>query len=75
VSGRGLLSADPVSVAVDGGAPVAVTEWAGPWLIEERWWDAERNRRAARLQVCTEDSVARLLTLEDGRWWVEAIYD
>jgi protein ImuB len=74
VSGRGLLGSPPATVEVDG-RRVAVTAWAGPWLVEERWWDTERSRRVARLQVCTDDGVARLLTLEDGRWWVEAVYD
>jgi protein ImuB len=75
VNGRGLLRSAPSVLTVDGGAPVAITAWAGPWPVEERWWDAERGRRTARLQVCTDDGVARLLTLEAGRWTVEAVYD
>jgi protein ImuB len=75
VNGRGLLGAAPAALAVDSGRHVAVTAWAGPWLLEERWWDGDRGRRAARLQVCTDDGVARLVTLESGQWWVEAVYD
>jgi hypothetical protein len=33
------------------------------------------RRRTARLQVVTEDGMARLLRTERGRWWVEALYD
>jgi protein ImuB len=75
VTGRGLLGAVPVALAVDGGPPRPIETWAGPWVVEERWWDTGRGRRAARLQVCTDDGVARLVTLEAGRWWVEAVYD
>jgi protein ImuB len=75
VNGRGLLSAPPVTISIDGAPAVNVTAWAGPWPVEERWWDTDRGRRAARVQVCTDDGIARLLTLEAGQWWVEAIYD
>jgi protein ImuB len=70
VSGRGVLHADPA--VVQGREVVA---WAGPWPVEERWWDPARHRRRARLQVLTDDGVARLLTLESGVWSVEAVYD
>jgi hypothetical protein len=72
VSGRGLLSAPIELVSVDEGPWQAVTGWAGPWPVTERWWAA--RRRTARLQVVTEDGVARLLRTERGRWWVEAVY-
>jgi protein ImuB len=75
VTGRGLLGASPAALSVDGGAPVRISAWAGPWLVEERWWDPGRGRRAARLQVCTDDGTARLLSLESGRWWIDAVYD
>lgn len=70
VTGRGLLASEPARVA---GA--AVTAWAGPWLADERWWDPPAHRRRARFQVVTDDGVARLVALENGRWWVEATYD
>jgi protein ImuB len=43
--------------------------------VEERWWDPERQRRRARLQVLDATGVARLLSIEGGRWSVEAVYD
>jgi protein ImuB len=75
VSGRGFLSAPPVTVVVGGEPPTAVTAWAGPWVTEERWWDPEAVQRVARLQVCTADGAARLLARREGRWSVEATYD
>ena len=43
VTGRGQLSAVPVRLSVAGGPPVAVTAWAGPWPVTERWWDTEQQ--------------------------------
>jgi protein ImuB len=51
-----------------------VVAWAGPWPVEERWWDAGGARRLARLQVVTADGQAWLVACERGRWWVEAAY-
>jgi protein ImuB len=62
-------------VRVDGGGWVDVVAWAGPWPVEERWWDAGRARRQARLQILDGTGVARLLAQEGGRWWIEAVYD
>ncbi|MGH9247065.1 MAG: DNA polymerase Y family protein [Acidimicrobiales bacterium] len=75
VSGRGVASAPPARVAVAGGPWRTVAAWAGPWPADERWWDPADHRRRARFQVRTDDGIARLLTLEGGRWWVEATYD
>lgn len=74
VSGRGVISAAPASVTFDRGRSLAVTGWAGPWPVEERWWEAG-GRRKARLQVLLADGTAHLLTLEGGRWGVEAAYE
>lgn len=98
VSGRGVISAAPAFVSGAGGTRARVRAWAGPWCIEERWWDPVRHRRRARVQVLLEAPaaqaraadgqrrrdrdpshpsllVAHLLTLEGGKWWVEATYD
>jgi protein ImuB len=81
VTGRGLLSAAPALVSVDGGRWEDVVGWAGPWPASERWWTARRRR--ARLQVVSTlpapgtppRQTARLLVVERGRWWVEAVHD
>ncbi len=74
VDARGALSAPPVGLRVDG-RPREVAAWAGPWPVDERWWDPERHRRRARLQVVADDGVARLVELEGGTWRVAATYD
>jgi protein ImuB len=75
VSGRGLLSGAPSRLRVAGGAWVPIAAWAGPWPVDERWWDPRAHRRVARLQVTTDQGTAYLLKLAGGRWWVEATYD
>jgi protein ImuB len=74
VSGRGLLSQTPTQVSIGGGPWQAITAWAGPWCIEERWWDATRSRRLARFQVVLQDGIAHVLTVEQGSWAIEASY-
>lgn len=51
VSGRGVISAAPAYVSISGAPMRMVQAWAGPWCIEERWWDPARHRRKARVQV------------------------
>ena len=74
VTGRGAVSAAPVGVQVGTTAPEVVQSWAGPWPVEERWWDAVRARRMARFQVLTGSGRLLLLTLERGQWWLAAEY-
>lgn len=75
VTGRGLVTAAPARLRTGTARDVDVVAWAGPWPVEERWWDPGAARRRARLQVVDADGVARLVALEDGRWWVLAVYD
>ncbi|MGW2748099.1 DNA polymerase Y family protein [Streptomyces sp. NPDC001450] len=74
VSGRLALSARPARVAVEGYGEAAVDGWAGPWPVLEQWWDRERARRIARMQIAAADGRAWLLVIEHGRWWAEAHY-
>jgi protein ImuB len=74
VSGRAMLTAAPAELAVDGGPGLPVDAWAGPWPVEERWWDPQAARRRARFQILASGR-AHLLSIEGGRWWVEATYD
>ena len=73
VSGRGLLSSEPAALAVENGAFEPVVAWAGPWPLEERWWEGSRRRRA-RIQVVLEGGEAYVVSRETGGWWVEATY-
>ena len=74
VNGRGLLSAVPDSVSITGKPTTAITAWAGPWPLDERWWDPERHRRLARFQLTTERGTALLAVVENQQWWITGIY-
>lgn len=81
VSGRGDLIGIPTAVhfAGDDGRPAAtrpaaVAAWAGPWPVDERWWDPDRHRRQARLQLVTAEGTALLVTRQQRRWWLTAVY-
>ncbi len=81
VNARHELSSSPVVVVI-GSTRYKVNSWAGPWPVEERWWDSTRSRRLVRLQlVCekiTSDNASQILAmlaiLEHGEWTVSAIY-
>ena len=74
VDDRGVLSAPPASIS-SGRATLRVEAWAGPWTVDERWWDAELASRTSRLQVVDTAGTGWLLALEHGSWWVEGRYD
>jgi protein ImuB len=74
VSGRGAVSAPPATLVVEGRPAQPITAWAGPWPIDERWWDEGRHRRLARFQVVTADGAAHLVAVEQQRWRLLATY-
>ena len=77
VSGRHELSAPPTHVIIDR-RRCRVRSWAGPWPIEERWWDGLRRRRIVRMQLVIEDRPqthkAVVVVLDNGRWGLSAQY-
>ncbi|WP_205801381.1 DNA polymerase Y family protein [Micromonospora thermarum] len=75
VSARLAVSAAPARLAVGTARPVEIVGWTGPWPADERWWAPAEARRRARFQVGLADGTALLLTVEGGRWLVEAVYD
>ncbi len=75
VTGRATVTGAPARLSRPGRAPVAVAAWAGPWPVDERWWEPARHRRRARFQVVDDAGAAHLLAVEGGRWWLEATYD
>ncbi|KAA1420373.1 DNA polymerase Y family protein [Mumia zhuanghuii] len=79
VSDRGMVTAAPAqfgSMGLDTAQTLQpVAAWAGPWPVDERWWDTEQAVRAARFQVVGVDGSAWLLRVSDGVWCVEARYD
>ncbi|WP_199441839.1 DNA polymerase Y family protein [Umezawaea beigongshangensis] len=80
VTGRHDLTAVPVALVV-GARRRDVLAWAGPWPVDERWWDPEHAHRAARVQVLAAggpgelEQIAYLLVRRGGRWAVEGVYD
>ena len=74
VGGRGSMSGPPAVVVLDD-RPRGVIAWAGPWSVDERWWDQRSRRRRARLQVVLDDGRALLVFVERGCWYVEGFHD
>lgn len=78
VDARLRLSGDPTVVwwpPQDGrDTEAAVTGWAGPWPVVQRWWTSAGSRQVY-LQVTVADGRAVLLGLRDGVWWIDALYD
>jgi len=62
-------------LSVAGGSWSSVVAWAGPWPVDERWWDDAAHRRRVRWQVVTAEGTAHLLSQQADRWEVEATYD
>ena len=74
VNERGSLSGSPSVFSASGAESRAITAWAGPWPINERWWSEDASR-AWRCQVVDATGCAWLLVLDSGGWWAEARYD
>lgn len=70
VSGRHELSAVPARVVIDRRAHDIVS-WAGPWPVEECWWDPHRHRRSVRMHVVVPGR-AMVMVLERGAWAIIA---
>ena len=69
------LSADPAWMSWRG-RQVAISSWAGPWPVCEKWWDPQRSRFLHRLQLLDERGIGWLLVAENGSdWRLEARYD
>jgi protein ImuB len=73
VSGRGEVSASPAALVVRCAAR-PLRSWAGPWPIDQRWWEPRRRRRVAQFQVVTDDGEAYLVAAERQQWWILAAY-
>ena len=82
VSARGALSGAPsvfrllpAPQVADSNKLYPITAWAGPWPVEERWWDSDTENRLARFQLVTADGRAWLAAVQNTHWWIEASYD
>ncbi|MBN9142107.1 MAG: DNA polymerase Y family protein [Micrococcales bacterium] len=72
---RGRVSAAPAVIVSQTGARRDLTAWAGPWPLEERWWDPQAARSAHRVQAVDASGCAWLLVLDGEGWWAEGRYD
>jgi protein ImuB len=91
VTGRGLFSADPARLTAPalksaGNRTGRLSWWAGPWPVDERWWDSgqvatqTKAGRTARVQVLLDgdgDTPGRALLLcyRQRRWYLEGMYE
>jgi protein ImuB len=75
VTERGSLSASPAVLVSPTGSRRDLTAWAGPWPLEERWWDPQAARVAQRFQVVDATGEAWLLVLDARGWWAHGRYD
>ncbi|MDT5166297.1 MAG: protein ImuB, partial [Mycobacterium sp.] len=81
VTSRGLFSAEPARLTARD-RDDRLRWWAGPWPVDERWWDPDRAAgRTARVQVLLEGErpsdpgPALLLCYRQRRWYLEGIYE
>lgn len=81
VTDRGVLTAVPARFHT-GSAPgwQQVDAWAGPWPVEEQWWEGvsaglDHRGLVARFQIVGTDGRAWLMRCDSGQWWTEASYD
>ncbi|MFV0496335.1 DNA polymerase Y family protein [Mycobacterium sp.] len=79
VTSRGMFSADPARLTARGRTE-RLRWWAGPWPVDERWWDPEAGsagsaNRAARAQVLLDSERALLLCYRQRKWYLEGAYE
>lgn len=85
ISARCESSGDPASMLLPDGQWSRVRAWAGPWPLDEAWWESSgsvdqagspsaRRPPTFRMQVVDEGGRAWLLRYL-RRWWIEAAYD
>lgn len=76
VTDRGVFDAPPSRLRW-GTKEWELTGLAGPWPVDERWWDSGHAATGptARAQVVLDDERALLLVFDEGRWRVEGIYE
>ncbi|EOM75531.1 DNA polymerase Y family protein [Rhodococcus rhodnii] len=74
VTDRGMFSDVPVHVAW-GSRSWRVEACAGPWPVDEWWWDPRHVTTISRAQILLEDSRALLVVCDAEGWAVEGIYE
>ncbi len=88
VTERGAVPAAPVRFCTEllgtefpgdsaGDQLTGITAWAGPWPVDERWWDPESAQQLARMQLVDTAGRAYLVCFDVAaqRWLLEGVYD
>lgn len=80
VTDRGAVVRPPARLGIGGNPLVVVTSWAGPWPVDERWWDPATHSRVVRLQLVDVHGRAYLVAGEmtpeaAPQWALEGVYD
>jgi protein ImuB len=65
VTARLELTGLPATLVVVGQKPRPVRAWAGPWPVDERWWDQNSAHRQARFQVVVATSSETGISLSE----------
>lgn len=73
---RGVFSTFPHWCVTDGGRRTRVLGWAGPWVLDEQWWEqTAAPAPRARVQLELADGPPVLLGYLTGSWTIEGVYD
>jgi protein ImuB len=80
ITDRGAVVRPPARLDLAAEECLAVTSWAGPWPVDERWWDPASSARVVRLQLVDVHGRAYLVAGEMSRdtaprWALEGVYD
>lgn len=65
----------PARMRIPGEPWQPVAAWAGPWPLDEGWWEPDAPGLRVRYQVVGVDGRAWLLVGDPRGWWLEAAYD
>jgi len=79
VTERGQVPAPPAQLQQPGETTTArpITAWAGPWPVDERWWDPASARQLVRMQLVDAVGHAYLVCYDvpARQWLLEGVYD
>jgi protein ImuB len=75
MNARGVLESDPFLAVTPSNLTLHISDFVGPWVVEERWWSRDRQRYGRILVHFEEDSTVHLLVRKNQRWLLEATYD
>ncbi|WP_025347370.1 DNA polymerase Y family protein [Nocardia nova] len=75
VTERGVFTAEP-AVLHWGNRSWRIIGWAGPWLVDERWWGTGDSGETVRAQILLDEQERALLLLGyEQVWHVEGLYE